>query len=267
MAIVKLKRSQSAFEIVPRATLQDTRLSLDALGALVRLVSLPGNWEWHTWHLEKEVLQVGRDYRRRIFDELEKAGYLNRSRKNDESGRWHHEYSLHISSTRAAPTSDGLAVGGEPTAGKGGDIENTKSEKTDLKNTQQQPAAQVSSCCYLIFDKAIDCDLHAQLRRLLSDVEKLLAQQMLDTVAQKIIWGRSGEAPIVGSELGLIKSFIKNPADFDPSPGKKIAAARLNKKAVDDSNRQAAKSPFLKDAIAAAKGEDIFNKIRRKKID
>ena len=258
MSIVKLKRPENPFEILPRATLQDKRLSLDALGALVRLASLPGDWEWQTWHIEKEVLKIGRDLRRRIFNELENAGYLNRSREHNSSGRWDHHYNLQLEcSTSAAPTGDGLPVAGVTAAGQGVDIQNTDLQNTDLQSTQQQqqPAAQGGSS--LIFP-SLNKDVVQKIEDLAANLDKVFAQQILDVLSARTD---------VKNPIAFFKKLASNSASFDPTQGIKIAVARLNKKAVEESNDQAAKSSFLKDAEAATKGEEIFNKIRRKKLD
>lgn len=152
--IVKMVRPVAPFEMILRDTLQDSNLSLRALGALGRLISMPGDWRWELWKLEKDVLKTGRDARKKIFSELEKAGYLIRSRRKDEKGRWIHEYQLFGEAQLATSkikkneppssekSSDGKSVDGFSGDGEGVDkTNNTKLEKTDLQKTQQQPAA------------------------------------------------------------------------------------------------------------------------------
>lgn len=229
--IVKMVRAESPFKIILRETLQDTRLSLKALGALCRLISQPGDWTWELWYLEKEILKVGRDARKKIFAELEITGYLMRSRCKDEKGQWLHSYQLFAEcrkeklntedKPRNGKSSDGKAVDGEAADGKGVDIiHNTDLENTELENTQpQQPAAEaVGSGGNLIFDKTINQNLHQTLADLLSDVEPILAQQMLDTLA--------GMGDKVKSPLRLLKSFVNNHADFDLTPGLTISKKR-----------------------------------------
>ena len=265
MSIVKLKRVEEAFEILPRATLQDNRLSLDALGALVRLASLPGNWEWQVWHLEKKVLKVGRDYRRRIFNELEAAGYLKREKNNNGNGRWEHTYNLQLLSAGAASTSDALSVAGEstagsPTAGQGVDKENSRElENTELENTQPPPAAAqqvvVSGGSHLIFDKAIDQNLHQQLSALLQNVEPKLAQQMLDVVAGM---GNKALYPIK-----LIKSFIANQADFDLTPGLSISRKRENERLAAEKRKmenEEKKKPYKNISVGKMSAADALKK-------
>ena len=257
MSIVKLKRPENPFEILPRATLQDKRLSLDALGALVRLASLPGDWEWQTWHIEKEVLKIGRDLRRRIFNELENAGYLNRSREHNSSGRWDHHYNLQLEcSTSAAPTSDGLPVAGVTAAGQGGDKQNRKLENTELENTQQQPepsvegsdpATQQGSGGGLIFPSFLNTDVIQKIEDLAGALDKVFVQQILDVMAAR---------QDVKNPIAFFKKLASDPASFDPTAGLKIAAARLKKKEVAAAKIAASELP--PDATAAAKGAAIL---------
>ena len=256
MSIVKLKRAENPFEILPRATLQDARLSLDALGALVRLASLPGDWEWQTWHLEKKVLRIGRDWRRRIFNELESAGYLTRSRQhNNKSGRWQHEYNLVLEcSTSAASAGDGLAVAGKTVAGQGDDIQNIDLENTKLENTQQQPepsnegsepAAQSSGS--LLFPSFLNKDVIQKIQDLAAAQDQVFAQQILDVLAARAD---------VKNPIAFFKKLASDPSSFDPTLGLKVAAARIKKKEVEAA--KIAASELKPDAAASAKGEAIL---------
>ena len=260
MSIVKLKRAENPFEILPRATLQDARLSLDALGALVRLASLPGDWEWQAWHLEKEVLKIGRDLRRRIFNELESAGYLNRSLERNSSGRWDHHYNLQLEcSNRAAPTSDGFSVAGSTVAGQGGAIQNTELENTQLENTQQQqepsvegsdPAAQQGrggGGCSLIFPSFLNAGVIQKIEDLARALDQLFAQQILDVLAARAD---------VKNPIAFFKKLASAPASFDPTAGLKIAAERIKKKEV--AAAKIASSELTPDVAAAAKGAAIL---------
>lgn len=62
---------------VSNAVINDDRLALDELGALLKLLSLPANWQMHPGQLRK-VWGVGRDRYYRIVDALRAAGYVKR---------------------------------------------------------------------------------------------------------------------------------------------------------------------------------------------
>lgn len=66
------------YEIIPRATLQDARLSLRARGLLGLMLSKPPGWRFATDRLAEECRE-GRDAVRTAMRELEAAGYVRRS--------------------------------------------------------------------------------------------------------------------------------------------------------------------------------------------
>ncbi|MGE6317899.1 hypothetical protein ACQKC1_19265 [Shewanella baltica] len=83
-----IRRAQEGnFTIMPNSTIRDPRLSIDALGLLLRLVSLPPNWEVHPEKVQEES-KIGDSRWRRISKELIDAGYLTRSKERQENGRW-----------------------------------------------------------------------------------------------------------------------------------------------------------------------------------
>jgi len=71
----KFKRN---FTIIPKVLIQDRRLSIEARGALVYMISRSRNWTFRHDHLQKE-LAVGRDRLRRVLEELITVGYVQRS--------------------------------------------------------------------------------------------------------------------------------------------------------------------------------------------
>lgn len=85
MAIYRNKTQQ--FTIVAQAIMRDDRLSLKDTGLLVRLLSLPDNWEFS----ENGLLQIfkndGQTSVRTGLKRLEECGYLVRKRTRDELGR------------------------------------------------------------------------------------------------------------------------------------------------------------------------------------
>lgn len=87
MTIIRAERPSSKFAIIRNEVLQDERLSFRARGVLASILSRPDNWRCSAWDLATE----GREGRRAILTaltELETYGYLVRSKKQDEGGRW-----------------------------------------------------------------------------------------------------------------------------------------------------------------------------------
>lgn len=143
MSVIRRAQGQE-FTVLPNPTIRDQRLSLDALGLLVKLISRPPNWEVRPYQLQKEC-SIGRDKLRRLLCELEDSGYLVRTkvRKHDGTWDWVSEVyqkaqtttdgnSGHGATIDGFPV-DGSAVSGSPVAGKHGDI-----KKTEIKKTESQ---------------------------------------------------------------------------------------------------------------------------------
>ncbi len=89
--VVRVHRHEKDFLIVTNATVQDERLSWEARGLLVYLLSLPPNWEIRVSHLQKQG-SAGRDALRRMLRELQKFGYASgvgrESQERSEHGRF-----------------------------------------------------------------------------------------------------------------------------------------------------------------------------------
>ena len=86
MAILR-NPNKGKFTVVANFALKDDRLSLKARGLLVTMLSLPANWEFSENGLCKIFPKDGQASIRSGLKELEKYGYLTRSRQRDSSGR------------------------------------------------------------------------------------------------------------------------------------------------------------------------------------
>jgi len=111
MGVIKVTKA-TGFALIPNLTAQDARLSPRALGVLTYLVSLPEQWEIRDNHL-KSRWKIGREALRKIWGELESAGYCRRDHKvRQEGGRFCTVTSIYAESQ--FPTVGGLAAGGSP---------------------------------------------------------------------------------------------------------------------------------------------------------
>ncbi len=113
MAIHK-KRLTKDFASIPNDIFRDPPLSLDTIGVLVYLLSLPGNWEVRADHIRNKF-GIGKDKQQRIFRELEDAGYLLREKVRGAYGRWITGITI-----RQTPQKPAGAKDGEPDAGFSG---------------------------------------------------------------------------------------------------------------------------------------------------
>lgn len=86
MAIFRNKTQR--YTIVSQSLVQDGRLSNKALGCLVRLLSLPDNWEFSIEGLLSIEMfrQDGRDALRAQLNQLEELGYIRRYRERKPDG-------------------------------------------------------------------------------------------------------------------------------------------------------------------------------------
>lgn len=96
MAIVKVKKTEN-YSSLPNATLRDDRLSLEAVGLLVRLLSRPTDWTISVKQLQAELnkeltgkkkKKVGRDKLRDLIRDLKKEGYVTAENGRGSDGRW-----------------------------------------------------------------------------------------------------------------------------------------------------------------------------------
>lgn len=85
MAILR-KQNKERFTVIDNNIVQDKRLSLKNFGLLIKLLSLPDNWEFSEKGL-KVIVPDGMSSIRSGLKDLQALGYLKRSRVRDEQGR------------------------------------------------------------------------------------------------------------------------------------------------------------------------------------
>ena len=87
MAILR-KCNKEKYTTILHSITTDTRLSLKDLGLLVKLLSLPDNWNFSEKGLEQILEQDGQVSIRTAIKNLEKCGYLKRVRVRGEKEKW-----------------------------------------------------------------------------------------------------------------------------------------------------------------------------------
>ena len=83
-AIIQVRR-RTGFTVLPNRTLRDNRMSLKTRAILAIMVSMPEDWDYTLAGLAK-INAEGRDAIRAAVQELERAGYIRRSRVRDDKG-------------------------------------------------------------------------------------------------------------------------------------------------------------------------------------
>src|SRR5262249_52769227 len=113
MSIVRAPRPER-YTVLGNQVINDDQLSYRALGVLTFLLSKPDDWRTDSETLARPGKREGRDAIRSALRELERAGYLRRTRRQEpRTGRWVTE--SHVYDT---PTDDGFPVVGNPTTGE-----------------------------------------------------------------------------------------------------------------------------------------------------
>jgi hypothetical protein len=82
-----IRKQNGSFTVVRNALVNDTRLSLEAIGLLTWLLSKPDNWKVIQSHIAA-VFDLGRDKVRKIVNELIQCGYLLKSAVRNEGGEY-----------------------------------------------------------------------------------------------------------------------------------------------------------------------------------
>lgn len=94
MAVCRVEKNAN-YTVMSNYHLSDPRLSLKAVGLLSKMLSLPENWDYTIRGLTY-ICREGRDAIQKAIAELEEAGYITRSQRHDENGKFAgNEYVIH----------------------------------------------------------------------------------------------------------------------------------------------------------------------------
>ncbi|MCD8825400.1 DnaD domain protein [Staphylococcus gallinarum] len=113
MATFRVFKESGSFVTVHKNFIHDDNLTWKAKGILLYLLSRPDDWQVYESELQKHSAD-GRDSLKSGIKELEKVGYISRTRKRDEKGRLkEYDYSVF-----EQPIQNGLSNVGKPNVGK-----------------------------------------------------------------------------------------------------------------------------------------------------
>lgn len=230
------KKVSQNFTVIGNELIRDKNLSWKSTGFLIYLLSCADNWELNFQDLQKRK-KDRLTSTRKAAEELKVAGYLKIERVRNEKGQiiytnWNvRDTPLTVNIVAEEPYVENQHMD-NPNA-ENRVQRKTSSISTPLNKKQQPPPASQelvsSSGNDLIFDKAINQNLHQKISDLLSEVEPILAQQMLDVVAS---FGDKAKSP-----LRLLQSFVNNQSGFDPSAGFAISKKRQNERLAAEKRR------------------------------
>ena len=149
MSIIRSARKERDFAILSNKLLQDSRLSMGALGVLVRLLSRPDNWETNSETLAREF-DCGRDAVRTNLKKLQEIGYIKLFKSQDHLGRWSSVWVVFedcSDTPESGNPKDGSPATGNPTLGKSGAL-----QRTDYKEPIPTKAKSTKSDYSALFD-------------------------------------------------------------------------------------------------------------------
>ena len=142
MTIIRSPRIQRDFTILSNSVCLDNRLTMRALGVLVRLLARPDNWRTNSEGLAAEF-GCGRDAVRGALHELQKAGYIRMQKAQNAIGHWSSSWIVfdepQTDDTKAevGKPDSGKPEAGISDAGKHGPITRTDVARTDETRTDE----------------------------------------------------------------------------------------------------------------------------------
>src|SRR6266404_5784227 len=91
LSIIRIKKKTQNFSVLYNVPFRDRRLSLEARGLLVFLLTKRDNWILKTEALINESPNAGRDKILRILREFKEFGFLHRRKYQAQGGQWEWE--------------------------------------------------------------------------------------------------------------------------------------------------------------------------------
>lgn len=219
-SVIVRRKVRRDFTTLDNGLIRDPRLSWKALGLLVYLLSLPGNFRLHLSFLAKQR-KSGRDATRSGLKELEDAGYLSIERSHDSGGRfaatiWHVTDDPKSSAQpNSAPYSDNpytVIPNAEFPLSENTTLINTNTKQelkekrtttTKSPNVEQQPG-HIEELTYPGGLKPADT---AQLRKALSTTPRQDAQSLLNELASAMAQGNVIRTTPMRWFFGVLKRY------------------------------------------------------------
>ncbi len=139
MSIIRSPRKEANFTIIANSVCLDNRLSMRALGLLVRLLSRPDNWCTNSESLAREF-NCGRDQIRNTLQELSDFGYMELQKTQDSKGFWSSAWMVFDEPTQPTPEKPtlGQPTPEKPTLGESGAITSTELTRTNTNTASQE---------------------------------------------------------------------------------------------------------------------------------
>lgn len=173
------------FTPISNGVLQNTEISFEARGLLSYMLSLPKDWIISKEQIMKSN-NVGLDRFRRMWKELETAGYIKSKRLKNDKGEFYWSYNISDKpivglSTDGSPT-DGLSTYGLSTDGKPTDIKKKQEQKKQeqkkyKKKIDEESTSTSTGILYsdTIFDKSVELNYKRIMEKQLNDFNSVFS--------------------------------------------------------------------------------------------
>ena len=120
--------TKNNFTPISNNLIQNENLSLEAIGLVCFIVSLPESWIIYKMQIQA-ALKMNRTKFDRIWKECVNAGYIKQTRIRTNNGQWKWDYEVSDNLSVDGLTADGLSTGGFSNDGKPYSKEKKKEEK------------------------------------------------------------------------------------------------------------------------------------------
>jgi len=138
MAIYKAHINKE-FLTLSNKTAQDSRLSFEARGVLVLLLSMPSDWSVNIAWIQKQS-NAGRDKVSRIISELVDCGYMRKDQPRSQKGAFTSQDYFVYADSPLNTTANGFAVNGLAVTGKTPTTKETVIQKKQTTNVYVEQA-------------------------------------------------------------------------------------------------------------------------------
>lgn len=235
--IFRVKKTNNFF-VLSRFVAQDERLSLEARGLLIFLLSMPDDWIVCIGHLVK-ISPAKRDKIRRILKELIEFNYIQKEERRNEEGRFSNpEYIVyefpcdgyfdHLLDYRSGKTA---AVNPSPVEPQGN---NPPLQRKQLKQNIQ--VTNNTTTKDLVWSPKLNSEHQESILSLLSVIDQKSAQLLLDEL--------SGQLDNIKNPVGYLRTLLKayQAGNFTAAKALQTQATRAEKQANEQAVQKSLKA-------------------------
>jgi hypothetical protein len=272
-SILRVDKSAGCWEAIPTSLVNDARLGFDTRGFAAWLLTRPPGWQIRASALPQLLRSrsrhVGRDRARRFLRELERAGYLTRTRHRTADGRWIWEHAFRPNSAVSSIDAfsgggsgvDGLTVDGLTVDGKHVDLIHTLNSsrsdysilnKTTTTTTAPKPVVVVGDLMGIRYPNCLGGRRLESAKKLMTQCPAVDRQAVLDEFSAML------RDTVVRHPMGLLNRLVERAkaGQFVPnrslagSPTRTASNGNPTRSAVNGSASSSSSQPRIASEIA-----------------